>query len=176
MKKIALKNILISIFLVATLSGCIVIIETPTYNPSKTLYSLRAAVLTESYNAITSLFDWDVTVWSKDDYNFIVTKQWTQIDAANFFFFKLNPYKPDSTIFNFRIVKTELYSGSRAAAITVDLEMKGIRESDNRIDHYVGRIIFYLRRTTGDNWNINGLDLCNFTLINSTTPKSISNL
>lgn len=146
MKSRSLKYLLLSLLALILLSGCIVIVE-KRYYPERTIERLGNAVITSNNPVVLSCFTYDVNVISLDK-----NRIWTASQAAFFFSFT-QAQKPIFDFYNVIVTHNGNYASIRGR-----LYMKGVRD-DNQIYEYTGYITFYLIRTSGDNWLINGLDL-----------------
>ncbi len=155
MSKNSFIKSLLLIFLALFLSGCIIIVETPVYNPIKTINTLKFAVVNGYYETIKSCFTSTVDVWSINDYGQTQNTTWLDSDAADFFYFTANQY--NFPVFDFNNANTSIYYHNDTAKITGTLFMKGTR--NNRNIEIKGPITFRLRRSRGDNWYIYYLDL-----------------
>ncbi len=157
MSKNLFKKSLLLILFSLILSGCIIVVETPVYNPYKTINTLKFGVVNGYYETIKSCFTSTVDVWSIDDYGQIQNTTWMDKNAADFFFFTANQY--NSPVFYLNNVNTSIYYYNDTAKITGNLFIKGTR--DNLNIEIKGPITFMLRRFRGDNWYIYYLDLSN---------------
>lgn len=174
-KNIVLRYLFLFSIVALLFTGCTIIIEPPTYYPEKTIDRLGKAVRQEKYINILNCFTDSLTVWSENKWGERYQLIWEDSDAANFFFFEPNPVTPGTTVFSFTLGNIFVDAPHNAATISGDLNMKGLKTDDYVAMTYVysGKIVFYLKRQYSDHWEINGMDLSKFNLVEKIPTKSI---
>ena len=151
-----LKYLLLFTLSTILLSGCIIIVEKPPlYHPEYTINHLGYAVSEVDQYKIMSCFEYPVYVTSGGQ-----SARWYSQNVIDFFSFILSPHNPPKfSVYNW----TKSYDRKfNNATITGTFFMEGARYDESNqpvIITYKGVITFHLRRTGGDNWIINGLDL-----------------